>query len=135
MQSHSVNISPLDSRCRYWAKVLRAGTPLPFPAEVDGASDVPGPYARCGTDELLPGDALLEGEANHHKRTDRGWTYWLQVVRPDGHLVSLTSGFGAQRAQLKKAGMPPEMLQGSGDVAAMVRIIHGVRAGMSVSAA
>lgn len=133
MQSHTVNINALDSRCRYWAKVLRAGTPLPLPAEVNGASDVPGPYAVRGIDELLPGDALLEGEANHHKRTDRGWTYWLRVACPDGRLLSLTSGFGAQRAQLKKAGMPPEMLQGSGDVAAMVRIIHGVRAGMTVS--
>ena len=29
-------------------------------------------YLLRGQDELMPGDVLFEGEANHHRRTDRG---------------------------------------------------------------
>lgn len=83
----------------------------------------------------MPGDALLEGEAVHHKRTDRGWVYRLRVVAEDGALLVFRSGFGEQRKQLKEAGMDPLLLQGAGDVAAMVRIVHGVRSGLLVQKA
>ncbi|MBZ2206518.1 hypothetical protein [Massilia soli] len=82
----------------------------------------------------MPGDVLFEGEANHHRRTDRGWTYCIQVVTNDGELLLLESGFCAAKAALKAQGMAPELLQGSGDIAAMVRIALGVRAGLNVTA-
>ena len=134
MQSHSVVVRPVDSRCRYWAKIVRASAPLPEPALIRGANDIPGPYLRRGEDELLAGDALFEGEANHHRRHDRGWSYRLRVVGEDGQLHAFSSGgFGQQKAQLKQQGMPPELLRGSGDVAAMVRIVLGVRSGLQVT--
>jgi hypothetical protein len=43
-----------------------------------GANDIPVPYANLGDEELMPRDVLFEGEANHHRRTDRGWTYFIQ---------------------------------------------------------
>lgn len=132
MQSHSVTVKPLDPRCRYWAKVLRAGDPLPLPSNVEGANDIPGRYLQLGEEELLPGDVLLEGEANHH-RNARGWTYWVTFVRPNGALVHLTSGFSVQKKAFKAQGMPPELLTGSGDIAAMVRIAHAVRLGLRMS--
>jgi hypothetical protein len=58
-------------------------------------------------------DVLFEGEANHHRRPDRGWTYCIQVVTNDGELLLLESGFGAAKAALKAQGMAPELLQGS----------------------
>lgn len=132
MQSHTVTISPIDERCRYWAKILRADSQIPLPVDVMGASDIPGPYAHRGEDELLPGDVLFEGEANHHRRKDRGWTYHITYVTMEGELQCLRSGFGGQRAQLKSQGMAPELMKGAGDVAAMVRIAHGIRAGMKL---
>ena len=134
MKSHSVTIKPLDSRCRHWEKIVRAGQVLPHPVEVQGANDIPVPYANRGDEELMPGDVLFGGEANHHRRTDRGWTYCLHVVTNDGELLLLESGFSAAKAALKAQGLAPELLQGSGDIAAMVRIAHGVRAGLSVTA-
>lgn len=133
MQSHSVKFGPIDSRCRYWAKISRAGQVLPLPENVQGADDITGPYLRRGEEELMTGDVLFEGEANHHRRTDRGWTYWVTIVLPSGELVRLQSGFSAHKRELKVQGMAPELLKGSGDVAAMVRIAHGVRLGLSVS--
>lgn len=132
MQSHSIEIKPIDSRCRYWAKLIRAEQPIARPENVNSATDIPGIYKQLGQEELLPGDALFEGEANHHRRTDRGWSYWLTVVTTDGTLLRFESGFGAQRKQLKSQGLPAELLKGSGDVAAMVRILHGIRAGMTI---
>lgn len=132
MQSHSVNIGPCDSRCRYWAKLVRHGQPLPTPADAQGANDIPTHYLLRGEEELMVGDLLFEGEANHHRRTDRGWTYWLTAVTNEGAMVRFRSGFGAQKAQMKEQGMSPELLKGAGDVAAMVRIGHGLRAGLSV---
>jgi len=132
-QSHSVPIKPRDARCRYWAKVVRAEVTLPLPDTVCGANDIPGPYLLRGEEELLPGDALFEGEANHHRRTDRGWTYWLTTVTASGELLRFRSGFGTQRAQMKAQGMSPELLKGAGDVAGMVRIVHALRSGLKVT--
>ena len=130
MQSHTIEIRPTDSRCRYWAKVVRSDSSLPQPVTCSSAHDVPGSFLRNGEEELLPGDVLFEGEANHHRRTDRGWTYNLHVVSPNGLLLHAASGgFGELRKKLKAGGMSPELLAGSGDVAAMVRIAHGVRDG------
>jgi hypothetical protein len=133
MQSHSVNICPLDSRCRYWAKISRSGQTLPLPSDVSGADDLTGPYLKRGEEELLPGDVLFEGEANHHRRTDRGWTYWVGLVLPSGELLRFKSGFNAQKMELKRQGMSPELLMGSGDIASMVRIAHGARMGMTLT--
>lgn len=133
MQSHSIQIKPLDSRCRYWAKIVRAGNELPIPSLITGANDIGGSYLQLGEEELLPGDALFEGEANHQRRNDRGWSYWLAHVSESGEFVRYESGFSAQKAEMKAQGLAPELLTGSGDIAAMVRIVHGLRAGLSVT--
>lgn len=133
MKSHSVNIKPTDSRCRHWAKIVRSGEALPLPVDAQSANDIPAPYSNAGEEELLPGDFLFEGEANHHTRTDRGWKYKIRTVTDNGELISLRSGFAAQKAELKAQGMAFEMLTGAGDIAAMIRIAHGLRAGLKVT--
>lgn len=133
MQSHSIEIKPVDSRCKYWAKIVRADNYLPAPCHVQGANDISGPFLRFGEEELMPGDALFEGEANHHRRNDRGWSYRLTVVTERGVLIRYKPGFSTQKAQMKSQGLLPALLTGSGDVAAMVRIVHGLRAGLDVS--
>lgn len=134
MQSHTVEIRPCDSRCRYWAKVVRADTALPMPSACTSAYDVPGPFRQRGEEELLPGDVLFEGEANHHRRTDRGWSYWVSVVDNSGTLFRAKSGeFGELRKRMKAAGLVAQLLTGSGDIAAMVRIAHAVRDGLLVA--
>lgn len=133
MQSHSVVIAPVDNRCRWWAKICRADQELPHPNDVHGASDLPGPYLQRGEDELLPGDVLFEGEAHHHRRFDRGWWYYMRMALPNGELLELRSGFSEQKRQLKEQGISPDLLKGSGDIAAMVRIAHGIRMGLKVT--
>lgn len=125
--SVSVRIAPRDSRCRYWAKVIRANQPLPAPSAVTGAADVPGPYAHKGEEELMPGDVLIEGEEVSHRKA-RGWAYWVTFVH--GARAHTTTP-GGTKAAMKAAGMPPELLTGSGDVAACVRVVHGLRLGMA----
>lgn len=107
MDSVSVRIAHRDDRCRYWAKVIRAGQALPLPSATNGANDLAGVESRKGEEELLPGDVLIEGEEAHTKA-------------PTGI-----------KAHLKTAGLPAELLTGSGDVAACVRIAHGLRLGMA----
>ncbi|WP_139826500.1 hypothetical protein [Derxia lacustris] len=131
MNSFSVSLYPCDSRCRYWAKIIRKGQSLPLPADVNGANDIPGKYLR-GDEELLPGDVLFEGEAMHHRK-NRGWHYVVQVVTEAGELRRFVNGaFSNQKAQMKAQGMSPDYLRGAGDVAAMVRIAHGIRLGLEV---
>lgn len=129
--SRSVRLVPLDERCRYWAKIVRSGSPLPLPSSVHGADWISGPYLRRGGDELFPGDVLLEGEANHPRR-QRGWTYWVTYVRDDGELVRFVSGFGVQKAAAKRQGLPPALLAGSGDLAGAVRVGHALRLGLDL---
>jgi hypothetical protein len=130
MASASVEIGPSDKRCRYWAKVLRAGCPLPAPSAVNGANDVPGPYLRHGDEELFPGDVLIEGEALHHRKA-RGWLYTACFMGADGAPVWVRPSHEL-KATMKAAGMPAHLLAGSGDVAACVRIAHAVRLGIDV---
>lgn len=133
--SESVEVRPCDSRCRYWAKIVRANRTLPLPVNVEGANDIPGAYLARGDEELMIGDVLFEGEANHHRRTDRGWTYIIQILDANGDLQFVKSGqFGKQKIALKAQGLHPELLAGSGDVAAMVRIAHAVRHGFRLEA-
>ena len=115
------------------ARLVSNSGALPMPACVQGASDIPSFYLQCGEEELLPGDVLFEGEANHHRRNDRGWSYWLTYVTEEGELLQYRSGFGQAKAQMKAQGMAPELLKGSGDVAGMVRLGHGLRAGLKVT--
>lgn len=126
----SVDIRPLDSRCRYWAKIVRANVDLPIPSDVDRAVDINTPFLSRGEEELFPGDVLFEGEANHHKRNDRGWTYWVSFVDTDGTLLCFQSGFGALKATAKAQGLPPHLLAGSGDVAGATRVAHALRLGI-----
>lgn len=128
MQSASVTIQPCDTRCRYWAKIIRKGTSIPKPVAVEGAADVPGHYLRQGDDELYIGDVLIEGEENHHRKL-RGWTYDVTFVDKDGELRTVHPCAEIKSA-LKAGGLPPELLAGSGDVAACVRIAHAVALGI-----
>lgn len=129
IKSASVTIKPIDSRCRYWAKIIRANTSLPLPSDVDGANDITGHYLRNGEDEMFEGDILIEGEANHH-RSNRGWSYWVGFCGADGKVVRIKNPGADLKAKMKAAGCPVELLAGSGQIAAAIRIAHGVRLGM-----
>lgn len=131
--SVSVEIRPVDSRCRHWAKVVRAGQELPIPADVDGASDIPGGYARNGDEELFEGDVLIEGEENHHRKA-RGWTYYITYMNKNGDARRVKPS-SEIKSYLKQQGLDPRLLAGSGDVAACVRIAHAIRAGFRLEPA
>ena len=128
--SVSVTIAPRDSRCRYWAKVVRAGAALPLPSAVGSASDIPGAYARRGEEELFAGDILIEGEENHPRKA-RGWTYWVKFMGADGTLQMVRDPGADEKVAMKAAGLPAELLPGSGQVAACVRLAHAVRLGIA----
>ena len=127
--SLSFAIQPLDERCNYWCKIVRAGDPLPRPSEVFGAANIQRPYCQRGEEELFAGDIAFEGEHNHH-RLHRGWTYWVHFVTPDCELMTYRSPFFQQKASSKNLGLPPDLLMGSGDLAGAVRVAHALRLGM-----
>lgn len=133
IESRSVVCNPRNEKCRYWAKVIRAGQPIPLPEEVTGANDVPGPYIRKGDDvEIFEGDFLLEGEENHHTKK-RGWTYDLRylTISTEGKLRVLGSSWtNSDVKQSCRLAGRKDLLGGSGDVAAMIREIHARRDGL-----
>lgn len=132
MQSFSVQILPYASDSRYWALIVRDGEVMPEPCAVRYSGDIPYKYLLRGEDELLPGDALFEGELENSRFAR--WTYWLTVITENGEKLYFQSGnLSIQKQQMKDQGMPPELLRGSGDIAALVRILHGVRLGLEVT--
>ena len=128
--SISVKIAPGDKRCRFWAKLVRNGTALPLPSDVHGAADLPAVYSRLGDEELFPGDFLFTGEAMHHAK-DRGWTYCVQYVGADDKLVAYWNPGTEEKAAMKANGLPRELLAGAGEVAAICRLAHAVKLGVS----
>ena len=127
--SASVILGPRDEQCKYWAKIVRAGTPLPLPCEVNRADDLPGLYLRSGDEELFRGDILFEGEAVH-PRYSRGWVYTASIAGANGEQITLQYS-SEIKARLKKQGLDKRFLTGAGDLAGLVRIAHGLRAGLS----
>lgn len=129
MTSQSIVIKPQDYRCRYWAKLIRADKTLPLPCDVKGANDLQGiAYAQKGDEELFVGDVLIEGEELHHRK-NRGWLYHITYINKKGELTRLCPTSEIKK-YLKENGLPVEYLAGSGDIAACVRIAHGLRAGL-----
>lgn len=124
---------PQDSRCKYWAKVIRADQAIPLPEQVSGANDVPGAYIREGDDiELFPGDWLLTGEEVSHNKK-RGWCYHLLALgrgEKSDVLNVYAYKFGVDSKPLIRAAGAKDILTGSGDVAAMIREIHARRRGI-----
>jgi hypothetical protein len=82
-----------------------------------------------GEEELAIGDFLIEGEQVHHRHPERGWTYRLGYMGIDGASHRVTPAKEHKQA-LKADGMPVEYLKGAGELAACVRIIHGLRMGL-----
>lgn len=125
--SFSVTLAPVDRRCRWWSKIVTDPSTLDV-AATDGAGSIPGAYQRAGSDhDLAPWTAIFDGEANHYRRADRGWTFRVGVVRPDGDDLSMTwivirpaAQRSAMKADTTTNGTPPD-LHGTGDHAAMVR--------------
>lgn len=124
--SVSIKVKPVDHRCKFWAKIIRAGVELPLPQNVASANDIPGRYLKLGDEEMEEGDIIMEGESNHHTK-NRGMSYNIGAVI-DGKLRYFPHDSGA-KAAMKAHGMPVELLKGAGDVAAMVRTAHGIRSG------
>lgn len=119
---------PIDSRCRYWCKVVPAGTTIPLPGDADGAASIPGAYVK-GEVTVFDGDAIFEGEANHHKK-QRGWSFNVGVVE-SGKIRWLKASEAKNR--LRKIGAATrDLLAGSGDHAAGLRALHAYRAGAYV---
>ena len=128
--SISIEIKPTDKRCRYWAKRIDAGTPLSLPGSVFRAEDIPGPFLSVGgEDELAVGDFIIEGEEVHH-RHKRGWTYRIGYMGIDGALHRVTPSKEHKQA-MKAAEMALDLLKGSGELAACVRLITGLRMGLN----
>ena len=129
LHSVSISVEPTDLRCRYWAKRIDAGMALGLPSTMNGAKDILGPFLSQGEEELAMGDFLVEGEQVHHRRPERGWTYRLGYMGIDGALYRVTPANEHKKA-LKAGGMPVDFLKGAGELAACVRLIHGLRMGL-----
>ena len=133
--SSTVSLSKIDSRCRGWVMVVHAGDPLPMPEDVHGAGDVHSTYLhQSGDVELFPGDFLLQGEENHHRKA-RGWSYWLITYSPQMGKHHNVEFDGETKSKIKAAmqdgslDLNPAYLKGAGKIASMVRVIHAMRAG------
>lgn len=125
MKSVSVEVEPVDDRCGYWAKYIGAHLTLKLPSEVQSEHDLPGRALQEGEEELGPGDFLIEGEENHHQ-FDHGWRYRLSYMGLDGTLQQVLPNTTMKQA-MKTAGMSLSLLRGSGQLAACVRLIEGLR--------
>lgn len=90
-------------------------------------NDLPGPYLQHGDEERFPGDFLFEGEEVDRKRP-RGWAYYVTVAGASGPVALVYSS--AVKARLKQLGLDSRFLPGSGDLAGLVRVAHGLRAGL-----
>lgn len=131
--SVSITIGPIDRRCKYWAKVIPASMELPTPAHVSesGAAAIAAPFLKNGGEELLAGEFLIECEQAHHSKL-RGYDYWVSWAHTDGRRVKIKNPGAEHKTAIKAAGMAPELLKGSGHLAACIRIAIAVRAGQYV---
>lgn len=128
--SVSFEIRPYNCGHKHLAKLIRAGKNIPMPDDVNWSHDIPFPFLLPGEEELFPGDILFEGQQNH-RRKQRGGSYWVHGVDDCGNLWSRSEDWSAFKAELKAAAgtFVPELLKGSGELAACVRFAHVQRYG------
>lgn len=123
--TYSFVAKPMDSRCRWWCKVLSHEQLHEIDLRmIEGASDIPGRYLRSGDDlELDPGDVVVHGEARHHRKM-RGWGYQIGVVKPDASGIAWrTVEVANDKREMKAADF---QVVGSGPVAGALRLAQFV---------
>lgn len=131
--SHSITVAPQQPGCKYIAKLIRVGDPLPMPSKAAamGMRAIANRLAHNGDDELLPGDALIEIEASDPSDCHKVITYscHLTIIDKLGRLRRFSPS-AHNKAAIKAAGIPVEYLPGAGPLAACVRILHAQRMGI-----
>jgi len=130
--SASITVGPLDKRCKYIAKLIRDGFPIPTPAEISevGARAIALKLASNGDEELFPGDVLIEVEQKNPRR-DGGYRCRMVIVdqdAPEG--VRYIEPSSIHKQVMKSAGLPVELLPGAGPLAGCIRILHAMRLGV-----
>lgn len=131
--SHSIVISPRNAGHKYIAKLIRADDPLPLPSAAAklGMRAIANRLAHNGDEELLPGDALIEIEANSPPdEAPSGYSCHLTIIDAAGKLRRFTPT-SYNKGAIKAGGIPVEYLPGAGPTAACVRIIHAQRMGIA----
>lgn len=127
----AVLAAPIDRACGYWAKVIRFDEPIPLPSHCSFADDIrPYPYLQRNEHvHLGVGDVLLEGESVH-KSQKHGWIYWITLV-VDGEALVIKPDSSIKK-YLRASGLPPEIIVGSGKIAAILRVAHAHRRGINL---
>ncbi len=122
----SYTAAPADSRCAWWSKHIPAG----FAADIDLAdkeSLASLPFLKKNADlELEEGEAILDSEANHHRKA-RGYTVQLLIAR--GGKLRTVKATGELKIAIKQVATPEQwavLKQGSGDVAAVLRYLKAI---------
>lgn len=121
---------PADSRCKWWQRIATEAEVLGTdPAQIDGASTLPGAYQRKAADTELPAwTVVLDGQENHHVKA-RGWRHLLGIVVRSGDrlgMVWITTPMQT-KALIKAAA--PHLAGGSGPNAALLRAARYVLEG------
>lgn len=134
-----VDLRKIDHRCKGFALVVPYAHPLPLPRDVRRATDLrlmpADTRSGSGADQtrLYAGDFALRAEANHHRRP-RGTSWWLYYCDESGHVheVRPSREIKMRIGRAIKSGeiaADSAIMEGSGDLAACVRIIFAIRAG------
>lgn len=118
---------PVDNQCRWWSAIL---------PDLDASSlekdSLDLTYLRRGADlELTYGQMIIDSEANHHSKS-RGYTVCLGIALAD-KIVWIAPTMGIKMHI--KANGGKNLMKGSGDVNAVVRMAIWLRQSEDLEAA
>lgn len=119
-----------------WVKVIPDHCKLPFPSAVEYPSHIPG---RIITEDIYipsPDEIIIEGYVFETLRGKNGktiypWNYRISGADFFGNFFSLEDDWIGIKTKMRAQGMEKTLLEGKNPLAALVRIAHGIRLGMT----
>jgi hypothetical protein len=117
---------------RGWIKFIRDDMSIPLPSSVKYANQIPGIQISCEKFQLDYGDIVIEGYEMCEFKGRNGvivkpWVYRIFGMNNHGNVFCFERGWRDLKNQMRTQGLDKKLLDGTGKLAALVRVIHATR--------
>ncbi|TFW18667.1 hypothetical protein [Duganella callida] len=120
-----------------WVKIISDHCRLPLPSAVEYPSHIPGRI--FSGDFYVPksDEIIIEGYSYGTFKTRSGitislWNYRVSGIDSRGEFFSYNGNWMSLKKQMRSQGMDKTLLDGTKELAALVRVGHAIRLGMNL---
>lgn len=119
-----------------WVKIIPENCRLPLPSSIQYSNQIPGRILLADKYYPDPFEIIIEGYVFNKVKTRKGttvqsWKYRISGINSLGIFFSIHGNWMDIKKQMREQGMDESLLAGKDTLAALVRIAHANRLGMT----